>query len=160
MAISLSDDEIWKLLRERKPLPSDYRSKIVMKPKRGHKEQELDLRGEQGSEYRIILRQSEFNPLDFSVILVYLPLKTNQVFRLRRYNGKSHEHTNPIEDQKFYGFHIHQATARYQELSMREDSYATMTDRFADFQGALKCLTKDCNLIVPYDPQGKLFEED
>lgn len=160
MAITLSDDEISRLLQERKELPQDYRSNIVMKPKRGHKEQELDLQGEARNEFRIILRQSKFNPLDFSVILAYLPPETNQVFRLRRYNGKSHEHTNTIEGQTFYGFHIHEATARYQELGMREDSYATMTDRFADFQGALKCLIEDCNLIVPDDPQGKLFEGD
>lgn len=160
MAITLSDDEISRLLQERKELPQDFRASIVMKPKRGHKEQELELQGQDRNEFRIILRQSEFNLLDFSVILIYLPSKTNQVFRLRRYNGKSHEHTNTIEGQTFYDFHIHETTARYQELGMREDSYATVTDRFVDFQGALKCLIMDCNLVVPYDPQGRLFEKD
>jgi hypothetical protein len=29
---------------------------------------------------------------------------------LRRCNGKSHEHTNIIESDKFYDFHIHTAT--------------------------------------------------
>lgn len=160
MAVTLSDDDIAKLLQERKQLPQDYQSKIVLKPKRGHKEQELDFQGEDGSEFRIILRQSGFNLLDFSVILAYLPPKTNQVFRLRRYNGKSHEHTNTIEGQIFYGFHIHLATARYQDLGMREDSFATVTDRFGDFQGAVRCLIQDCNFIVPDDLQRKLFQED
>jgi len=54
--------------------------------------------------------------LDFSIILAYCPEASNQLFRLRRYNGKSHEHTNTIEADKFYNYHIHTATERYQEL--------------------------------------------
>ena len=51
--------------------------------------------------------------------------QSNRVFRLRRYNGKSHEHTNPIEKEIFYDFHIHTATERYQVLeNKKEDTYA------------------------------------
>lgn len=70
MAIRLNDAEISRLLAERKPLPLDYRERIQTKPKRGHKERELDVKGADGSEFRLILRQSEFNLLDFSLFLL------------------------------------------------------------------------------------------
>ncbi|WHZ28147.1 MAG: hypothetical protein OJF51_002945 [Nitrospira sp.] len=57
MAIRLNDAEISRLLAERKPLPPDYRERIQTKPKRGHKERELDVKGADGSEFRLILRQ-------------------------------------------------------------------------------------------------------
>jgi hypothetical protein len=159
MAVIITDPEISKLIREPKPLPSDYQIKIQTRPKRGHRERELDVRGTSGSEFRIVLRQSLFNPLDFSVILIYRIPNSSQLFRLRRYNGRSHEHTNPIEGRTFYDFHIHQATQRYQEIGAREDTFAEPTTWFSDFQRALNCLFEDCRFEKPFDPQGKLFEE-
>lgn len=123
MAVILTDQEIAGLIQETKPLTSDYQAKIQTRPKRGHKERELDLKGSSGSEFRLVLRQSLFNPIDFSVILIYRPSNSNQLFRLRRYNGKSHEHTNPIEGAIFYDFHIHQATQRYQERRARYNDF-------------------------------------
>jgi hypothetical protein len=117
----------------------------------------LDIEGENGNEFRLILRQSVINPLDFSIILAYRPPRSNQLFRLRRYNGKSHEHTNIIEGSKFYSFYIHQATTRYQESGSNEDSYAEPTDLFSDFNQALSCMLKDCGIQVPVEPQGRLF---
>ena len=130
-----------------------------MRPKPGHKERELDLKGEKENEFRLILRQSSINPLDFSIILAYRLPKSNQLFRLRRYNGKSHEHTNIIEGEKFYSFHIHQATLRYQESGTNADGYAEPTDRFSEFTQALSCMLKDCGFKVPVETQGRLFEE-
>jgi hypothetical protein len=144
MPVLLSDDEIQRLINEPKPLTPNYRDRIHLKPKRGHKEAELDLEGVQGSAFRLILRQSMGNPLDFSVILAYCVPQTNVTFRLRRYNGKSHEHTNKLEGNRFYDFHIHQATRRYQEAGFGEDAYAEPTDRYADFQGALRCILANC----------------
>jgi len=57
MAIILSDKEIDDLVQERKPLPEDYRAKIQMRAKTGHKERELDVKGEGETEFRLILRQ-------------------------------------------------------------------------------------------------------
>ena len=122
MAILLTDTNIQELLAERKPLPLNYREKFVVKPKRGHKERELDVVGVTGSEFRLILRLGDFNALDFSVILAYCVPQTNQRIRLRRYNGKSHQHTNAIEGVTFYDFHIHTATERYQHSGAREDA--------------------------------------
>lgn len=159
MAIILSEKEIADLVQEKKPLPEDYRAKIQMRAKTGHKERELDLKGEKGNEFRLILRQSAINPLDFSIILAYRLPKSNQFFRLRRYNGKSHEHTNVVEGQKFYSLHIHYATFRYQEGGSNEDGYAEPTDRFSEFNQALSCILKDCEFQVPVEAQGRLFEE-
>ena len=159
MPARLADGDISRLIGERKPLQVDYRSKIQVRPKRGHRERELDLKGAEGNEFVLILRQSEFNPLDFSAILAHRLPKSNQIFRLRRYNGKSHQHTNTVEGEEFYDFHIHEATERYQDLGMKEDTYARPTDRFADFNGAIKCLLDDCGFEAPPDPQARLFEE-
>ena len=79
---------------------------------------------------------------------------------MRRHNGKSHEHTNQIEANTFYDFHIHMATERYQELGMREDAYAEATDRFGDFDGALRCLVDDGGFDTLPDPNLRLFGEE
>jgi hypothetical protein len=159
MAATYSDQEIAALIQERKPLPADWRNRVRLRPKRGHEERDLELTGDGGGEFRMILRQNRINRLDFSLILAVRVPQSNQLFRLRRYNGKSHEHTNHIEDQTFYDFHIHMATERYQEIGTREDAYAEPTDRYGDFHGALRCLIDDANLEVPPEAQGQLFEE-
>ena len=159
MPVRLTDQDIARLIREPKLLPADFRARIETRPKRGHKERELDLRGADGSDFRLILRQSLYNALDFSVILAFCPAESNQIFRLRRYNGKHGEHSNTIEGHTFYDFHIHEATERYQELGGREDAFARPTDRFADLQGAFRCLIEDGALQVPPQQQIPLFEE-
>ena len=159
MAITFLEHEIESLTNERKLLPPDWRSLTRLRSKRGHEEQHIDIGGEAGSEFRLILRQNKINPLDFSVILAVRVPGSNQLFRLRRYNGKSQEHSNRIEGVKFYDFHIHVATERYQELGTREDAYADPTDRYGDYQGALRCLIADANIEVPQDLQVDLFEE-
>ena len=159
MAARLTDSEIAQLIREPKPLPNDYRARIQVRPKRGHRERELEVTGANGGEFVLILRQSEFNALDFSAILGYRLPKSSQIFRLRRYNGRSHQHTNAIESEEFYDFHIHEATERYQELGAREDTYARPSDRFADFLGAMRCLLDDCGFEIPQDSQTSFLED-
>jgi hypothetical protein len=79
-----------------------------------------------------------------------LILQVPMVFRLRRYNGKSHEHTNKIEGNKFYDFHIHYATERYQNTGFTEDAFAMITNRYNSFHGALNCMVQDCGFqLVP-----------
>lgn len=157
MSAKYSDQDIANMLSERKPLPANYQSRIQLRPKRGHKEAELTIEGEQGREYHLILRQSDFNRLDFSIILSVMPEDSNQRFRLHRYNGKSHTHSNQIEKDSYYDFHIHTATERYQRLGSREDTFAEPTDRYADFHTAISCMLDDCGFIVPDEDQGSLF---
>ena len=160
MAVNLTDPEIAALIAEVKPLPDNYQQKIQTKPKRGHRERELNLVGASGSGFRLILRESAFNPLDFSVILAWLPPQSASPFRLCRYNGKSHEHTNALESQKFYEFHVHRATARYQQSGLREDSFAEPTTRYSDFAGAMNCLIQECGFQMPPNNQTGLFETE
>jgi len=155
----LSDHDIERLVKEKKSLPAVYHAKIQVRPKRGHKEREIDIKGQDGNDFRLILRQSLVNPLDFSIILVHRPPQSNILFRLRRYNGKSHEHTNPIEGGTFYDYHIHQATERYQQMGAREDTYAERTNRFSDFHQAISCIINDCGFEIPSGTQRSLFEE-
>lgn len=157
MPALLTDNQIAALLAEAKPLPPDYRSRIQTKPKRGHRERELDVDGAQGNKFLIILRQSSFNLLDFSAILAWLPPQSSTLFRLCRYNGKSHEHTNNIEANTFYDFHIHRATERYQQSGSREDTFAEPTNRYQDFAGALRCLIQDCGFQLPPGDQSEWF---
>jgi len=157
MVARYSDAEIKSMIKERKPLPEKYHSKVQLRNKHGHKERELDITGINGTQYRLILRQSNFNPLDFSIILVVNQPDSNQLFRLRRYNGKSHEHTNKIEGNTFYDFHIHHATECYQDTGYREDAFAEATNRYADFHEALLCMLEDCGFEAPHDSEPTLF---
>ncbi len=55
------------------------------------------------------------------------------------------------------GFHIHTATERYQVNSVREEDYAEPTKRYADVNGALKCLFADANFEDPNGLHDTLF---
>lgn len=149
MPIFLKDAEIAQLMREKKPLPADYRQRLQLRQKRGHKEQELEVKGDSGSEFLVVVRQSDLNALDFSVILGYRVPRSNVVFHLRRYNGRHGEHTNIIEGQTFYEFHVHTATERYQLLGRDAESFAEPTGRYADLHGAIRCMIEDCGFVEP-----------
>ena len=158
MAIIFSDLEISSLLDERKQLPDDWRNRIrFSRQKLNHEEGFLNVTGDSGNDFRIIARRNTLNQLDFSVILAVQVQGTNRLFRLRRHNGRSHEHTNRIEQQTFYDFHIHYATERYQALGMREDGYAEVTDRYGAFHQALDCLIRDANFIDNNRQQLSMF---
>lgn len=148
-SLTYTEAQIGDLLRERKQLPTDFRERFRVRPKRGHGERDIDIAGEDGSNFRVIVRQSQRNLLDFSVVLAVLVPNTTTFFRLRRYNGRSHEHTNHLEEQKFYDFHIHYATERYQMAGHREDAYAAPTDRYQDLRGALSAMVSDCGFVPP-----------
>ena len=153
MDVKFTDKEIQDLIDEPKILPDNYRERLRLKPKRGHKEADLDIDGVDGSKFRIIIRQSSSDSFDFSAILGYQVPKTNILFRLRRYNGRSHEHTNKLENRKFFDFHIHQATLRYQQSGLREDEFAEVTSKYVDLHGAIQCLVNECSFILPPNNQ-------
>lgn len=159
MALTYTDAEIARLLAEEKPLPAGWQSRFRSNNKLGHDERELTVTGEGGNSFRLIVRKSRFNELDFSVVLIVESPLSNRIFRLRRYNGKSHQHTNQIERNTFYDFHIHLATERYQLLGNRvprEDGYAEVTDRYSDATGALDCMLTDAGFTTA-DPQSSMF---
>ncbi len=80
------------------------------------------------------------------------------VIRLRRYNGKSHRHSNPLEQEVFYDFHIHTATERYQLSGNREDTYAQTSGRYASLEEAIDCLLQDCGFVPPPGHQADMFQ--
>jgi hypothetical protein len=145
MAEIFTDNEIANLVQEKKVLPKEPH--IRLKEKSGHKEQEIEILGESGKRYVLIIRESMLNQLDFSAILGYHIPQTNIVFLLRRYNGKSHEHSNPIEGTElFYDFHIHEATERYQKAGFRAEHFALQTNRYKNLREAIECLYNDCDV--------------
>lgn len=158
-----SDQEIAQLIAEPKILCSDWNTKVQLRETRVCKTNDFEIEGTNRTKFRIILRQSRFNPLDFCIILGSYPTNSNKLFHLKlfhlkRYDGKSHEHTNPIEKVKFYDFHIHIATGRYQVYGNgEEDKYAEPTDRFTNYGEAFQCLLNDCGFCLPHNPQLNLF---
>jgi len=157
MSDIILDSEVKSLLEEGKLLPVNWRGAIKLRAKRGHYERQLIVIGENGTKFHLIVRKSMKNEFDFSVILAAQLPNSNRIFRIRRYNGLSHEHTNRIEREVFYDFHIHYATQRYQEFGMNEDSFAARTDRYGDYEGALSCAVNDGNFIIPDNNQLEIF---
>ena len=154
--VKYSDSEIDDLINEPKQLSLDWRSKIKLNlsPRGSSKEGGFEIMGTNNNKFRVILRQSRFNELDFAIIFGVYPPGSNKLFRLKRYDGKSHEHTNPIEEETFYDYHIHTATERYQIYGNgEEDKYAQRTKRFTTFNEALHCMLTDCGFIEPDNPQ-------
>ena len=158
MGIIFTDQEITALIKERKVLPDNWGSKFKKRMNRGSNEYLLNITGEKGNKFRVIVRMSVSDELNFSVVLGVKVPPPKKFFRLKRYNG-NHEHTNTIEDEKVSGFHIHTATERYQVNSVREEDYAEPTERYTDVNGALKCLFADANFEDTNALQDTLFEE-
>lgn len=147
--VRLSDIEIDRLVAEPKPTvdPDDLVPTLVkLKNRRGM----LEVEGRSGSNFKVLVRQRENNPLDFSVVLGYQLPGSTRVFRLRRFNGFSHQHTNPLEAESFYAFHVHQATERYQVLAgHHEEHYAKPTDAYVDLAGAVDHMLATCGFEPP-----------
>ncbi len=149
----IDDQKIKTLVNEKKDIPKDIFKTIGdlnnFKQKRGHREINFEIKGVNNNQFRLIIRISIHNSLDFSCILTYTLPDINSEFILLRYNGKSHEHENSLEHEIFYNFHIHYATQRYQEHGFSEEEYAIVTDRYSHYIDAFQCLIKDCNCQTP-----------
>ena len=156
MTLTYTDEEIVALVEERKRFPQNWDTKVLRHNKLGRREGSIECTGDKGNKFRLIFRHSNSNLLDFSVILAVQVPMSNHWFRLRRCNGKSHEHTNHIEGITFYDFHIHQATEKYQEIGSREDAYAVAIDKYDDFDGAVDYMIQESNFDAPPKEQLRL----
>ena len=154
-----TDEEIQSLIAEEKHFRGSIDEMMNFKESDGHKRSSVEILCADGNLFVIKLRQNLNNVNDFSAILAFQERGCNKDFKIRRYNGKSHEHSNKLEGDKFYAFHIHMATQRYQDIGRKEESFAEATNRYSDLRGALKCLLKDCNVIAKLNPQTSLFSE-
>jgi len=150
----LSDEQIRALIEEPKPMPSGLEPLGAMSKRSQHYRKDFSfVCPTSGNEFIVIIRKSAINMLDFSVILGYKPSYIHEVFRLRRYNGKSHHHSNVLErGPRFYDFHIHTATERYQRQGgFEEDAFAEPTIRYQTIERAIQCLLDDCGFRPQID---------
>jgi hypothetical protein len=153
-----SDEQISKFLKEIKPLSKDWDSKIQFKEERSGKHCNFEVEGEYRNRFSVILRQNRFDNEHFSAILGIYPQSSNKIFRLRRYDGNSHAHTNSIEGETlYYEYHIHSATERYQDQGGYEDAFAVISDRYSNLDEAFSCLLHDCNFKMPSEQQLSAF---
>ena len=150
MEITYSKQKIKEFMQERKVLPNNWRDQL-------YKNKLLFVKGKNGNTFGLRIRQNNIYPLNFSAILTVREPLSNREFRLRRYNGPNHTHTNRIEREEINGCHIHFATKRYQLRGQREDGYAQSTNRYHDLSGALQCLINDANFEEPPQHQKELF---
>ena len=156
MEYYFTDNEINELTLERKEYNGTVEDLLNFKKSDGHKRSTFEIPRSDGSAFIVKLRQNTNTLNDFSAILAFQQKGVNKDFKLRRYNGM-HEHTNKLENIRFFDFHIHYATQRYQDAGRKEESYAEKTDRYSDIKGALKCLIDDCHIQIKTDPQVRLF---
>jgi hypothetical protein len=147
----LSDEQISALIQESKPIPNGLRPFTRLVERHQHRRRDYDVTCASGSCFVIAIRQSMLNTFDFSAILGYKLPSVNTIFRLRRYNGKSHYHTNSIENERFRDFHVHMATERYQKSGSKEDQFAVIDRRYFDIDGAVDCLLADCGFRSPME---------
>ena len=163
----LTDREIQDLIDEPKQMNRSAGSLLQgMKIKRGrgtsYQQNSLKFSRSNGEgEWLIYLRCNRENPFDFSCGLGFIPKGRGQAFTLIRYNGKSHQHTNRLENEEtFYDFHIHRATEKYQKSSYDDEHHAQPTDLYTNLHGAFKILLADCKAtdVNSDDRQTRLFE--
>ena len=149
----LSDEEIAALIAEEKIIPDGLSPIKPMSKRCQHKRRNFDIEmTASGREFVVWVRQSCLNAYDFSVILGYKLPGSYTVFRLRRYNGNSHQHTNILEKETIDGFHVHTATERYQNFgSAKEDHFAEKTDRYFHLESAIACLLVECGFKSPLE---------
>ncbi len=147
----LTDEQILALISEQKTTPEGLVPLGKVVERNQHRRKEFELTSASGNNFVIVIRQSMINVLDFSVILGYRNPGFNTIFRLRRYNGKSHIHTNTLEREQFHDFHMHTATERYQLVGSKEDHFAQIDRRYYDLESAIGCLLKDCGFRSPME---------
>ena len=142
------------LIQERKPLASDWRSRMVPRPNQGNHlgGSELDVTGEHGHTFRVIARENNLPRQDFSVILLLIDAD-GETHILRRNNGEHNsKHTNKLEKERGLPnaviergrMHRHFATERYQLAGYPIDGYAELAADYHDFDTAVDDLLVKC----------------
>jgi len=162
VAVRYTDVEIADLIATAKSPTPPRENLPELSTSGGHERASALFIGEDGNQFRVILRRSRINPFDFSAILTVRVPNSTRYFRLLRYNGRSHPHRNHLEGTKLHGFHIHRATERYQRSGHSEDAYAESTDRYDSWEGAVSCLLADAQIKVGLSPKASqiaLFPE-
>jgi len=161
MARILTDTEIAALLAEVKRLPGSWQNRLNPKPKAGqaHRRRSLRVKGAEGNEFCVHVRDNPNLLSDFSIILTYFDAD-GQEYTLVRFNGKHpSDHTNKWEKRfkkppiRFRNaFHIHKATERYQiEPDCQIDGYAEETNLYYSFESALRAFVTSNGFQIEQD---------
>ncbi len=137
----LTDEQIAEILAAPKRVISKSKTKV----QRSSEATDYVVVMPDGTGLAIYARQSLKDSESFSCGLRLE--REGKTLTLCRYNGPSHTHRNPLEDEQL-GFvaHIHRATERYQSAGLDADKYAVETDRYTTLTQALQCLVADCNV--------------
>jgi hypothetical protein len=151
LTMLLTDMQITDLLAEQKP-EVDPRTVLQIftnqTPKDGHRRHAITVAGEAGNRFQLSLRQSVLDPYDFSVILTVI--RPDGSLNLRRHNGTSHAHANPLEGDRFQGIcHVHEATARYQQRGSDAEHFARPTADFSDLATAVNAMLRAGSFQAP-----------
>jgi hypothetical protein len=139
----LTDENIETLLKLPKRVTNPS-ARWVEKP--GHRQRNFKVRGDDYF-FELYQRQSTFDEADYSCVLLVIK-PDGQLLTLVRYNGESHKH-----GEIAYRCHIHKATARAIRAGKKPESFAEMTNKYTTTDGALICLTRDCNISGISDNQ-------
>lgn len=114
--------------------------------KGSHYQYNYTVKGEEGYEFQLYVRQSTLTEDSFNCGLSRL-MPSGEVLTLRRYNGPSHCHKNNIEDDKLcYNTHVHKSSEKYIQANKKPDSFAEVTNKYKTLKGALHCLVNNCNI--------------
>jgi hypothetical protein len=152
VSLVLTDPQIAAFLADPKGLvdPGEVlRALQRAAPENSSRQYRRDVAGKSGASYRLILRQSVLDSSNFSVILGVVE-SGGRVTNLRRHNGTSHSHYNPIEDTEFANVcHVHIATERYQDRGARPEHFAEVSEEFHDLATALAFMLKETNFEQP-----------
>lgn len=158
LSTPFTDAAIAELISEAKIIPDGLCTPIkAMSERSGHCRKEYEIVCDSGNCFVVKIRLSSVNPMDFSAILGYRLPGSFTIFRLRRYNGR-HHHTNILENEHFYDFHIHTATERYQRPGFKEDHFAKVTNRHYNLESAVRALLDECGFRSPLE-DGPLFKK-
>jgi hypothetical protein len=157
-----SETEIQELLQERKPLPTNWETRLRLIPKsqEAFNQRDYPVQGSNGHEFRLILRSNRLHPQDFSVLLIFKDTDGTE-YILRRHNGTHpSKHTNEYEKRQNLPnaelpicFHRHLATERYQRAGLRIDGYAEQTNDYNDMQTAKNAMFRDARFDLPMNRQ-------
>lgn len=110
---------------------------------------EVSVSGSAGSRFKVLARRSTLDVNDFSIILGWERPEVTGIFRLLRCNGLSHRHRNKLEGDRFFAFHIHRATERYQLAGFDEDGFAEPATNYIDYGGAARHFAELCGFDPP-----------
>ena len=155
----LPDSEIAALVQEPKPLPADWRRRLIPRRKQGNRfgEFAIDVPGAGGHAFRLLARQNHPGLLDFSVILLFVEEDGHEYILVRNNGRHSSRHSNRWE--KAHGLpgavveigpHRHVATERYQANGLPIDSYAEPSDDYHDFPSAVDDMLEKCGFERPF----------